>query len=131
MMLELSWTYCPGCGLAVSREIHSHGEHAAHEKSSMPGAFGGLLCGVIAAPILLIVGIMLCLTGLGALLGVPMIIAAIFAPLAGPLFGMGEYKVSCPSCKTRMITVPDGQLHYCPACQKEFALGEHQLVKAS
>jgi len=131
MTLELSWTFCPKCGLAVPQETHSHAEHAGHEKSSMPGAFGGLLFGVIAAPILLIVGIMLCLTGLGAFLGVPLIIAAIFAPLAGPLFGMGEHKVRCPSCKTRMITIADSRMHYCPACEKEFAVGEHQLVKAS
>ena len=131
MMLDQSWTFCPKCGLAVTHETHSHAEPAEHEKSSMPGAFGGLLFGVIAAPILLIVGIMLCLTGLGAFLGVPMIIAAIFAPLAGPVFGMGEHKVRCPSCNTRMITIADNRMHYCPTCEKEFALGEHQVVNAS
>ena len=86
--------------------------------------------GVIAAPILIIVGTLLCLTGLGAFLGVPLIIAAIVAPLLGPLIGIGEHKVKCPSCATRMITVADSKLHYCPACEKEFALGEHQVVKA-
>jgi len=97
----------------------------------MPGAFGGLLLGVIVAPVLFIVGTMLCLTGLGAILGIPMIVAAIAAPLAGPLMGMGEHQARCPACSTRMITVADGQLHYCPACDQEFALGEHQVARAS
>ncbi len=131
-LLEMSWTFCPSCGVAVTREVQSPAASADHEKSSVPGAFGGLLFGVIAAPILLIVGIMLCLTGLGAVLGVPMIIAAVCAPLAGPLLGLGEHRVRCPYCNTREITVADNQLHYCPNCDKEFALGVHQqAAKAS
>jgi len=129
--LASSWTFCPQCGRTIPREVRHDAAPAEHEKSSMPGAFGGLLFGVIAAPILIIVGTLLCLTGLGAFLGVPMIIAAIVAPLLGPLIGIGEHKVSCPSCSTRMITVADSKLHYCPTCEKEFALGEHQVAKAS
>lgn len=129
--LEMSWSFCPACGLAVPRKTQPPPTPAEHQRSSVPGAFGGLLFGVIAAPILLIVGIMLCLTGLGAFLGVPMIIAAIFAPLAGPLLGLGEQNVRCPYCNTREITVADNKLHYCPNCDKEFALGEHhQVAKA-
>ena len=75
--LEISWTFCPRCGLAVPHNIHSHGEDAEQEKSSVPGAFGGLLFGVIAAPVLIIFGTLLCLTGLGAILGIPMIILAV------------------------------------------------------
>ena len=130
--LEMSWTFCPQCGRAASRETHPHPTQAEHSKSSVPGAFGGLLAGVIIAPVLLIFGTLLCLTGLGAFLGIPMIIAAIIAPLAGPLLGMGEHRVRCPYCNTREITVADNQLHFCPHCEKEFSLGDHHMVaKAS
>lgn len=130
--LETSWSFCPKCGVTVIREAQSPVVPAEHEKSGVPGAFGGLLFGVIAAPILLIVGIMLCLTGLGAFLGVPMIIGAIFAPLAGPMLGLGEQKVRCPYCNTREITIADNKLHYCPNCDKEFAVvAHHQVAKAS
>ena len=132
-ILGLSWSYCPHCGLAVSREHQGEApaeQPVEHEKSSMPGAFSGLLFGVITAPVLIIFGTLLCLTGLGAFLGIPMIIAAIVAPLAGPLLGMGEHEVRCPCCNTRMITVADGKLHCCPSCEKEFALGEHHVVTA-
>ncbi len=135
--LESSWSFCPKCGISISHEglpSHlgpPHAEPAVHERSSVPGAFGGLLFGVIIAPVLLIFGTLLCLTGLGAFLGVPMIIAAIVAPLAGPLFGMGERKVRCPWCHTREITIADNKLHYCPNCDKEFAVGAHHAVRAS
>jgi hypothetical protein len=130
--LEMSWTCCPKCGRTAPRDAHPHVEHPEHEKSTMPGAFGGLLFGVITAPVLLIFGTLLCLTGLGAFLGVPMIIAGIIAPLAGPVMGIGEHTVRCPYCKTREITVADSQLHYCPNCEHEFALGaHHQVAKAS
>ncbi len=130
MSLALPWSFCPHCGLAISHEIQREPAPVEHRKSSMPGAFGGLMFGVIAAPILIIVGTLLCLTGLGALLGVPMILAAILAPLIGPMIGLGEHRVECPSCATRMITAADSKLHYCPTCEKEFAVGEQQAAKA-
>lgn len=129
--LGLTWTFCPHCGLPVAQGVPPRMASAEHEKSSLPGAFGGLLLGVITAPVLLIFGTLLCLTGLGAILGVPMIIAAFLAPLAGPLFGIGEHEVRCPSCDTRMVTVADDKLHYCPTCETEFAVGDHEVVRAS
>ena len=137
--LEVSWTFCPQCGLTADRDelaaiykTKPLSAPAEHEKSSVPGAFGGLLFGLIVAPVLIIFGTLLCLTGLGAFLGVPMIIGAILAPLAGPMLGMGEHKVRCPNCHTREITIADSKLHVCPNCDHEFALGEHHhVVQAS
>ena len=128
--LDTSWSFCPKCGLTISHEMKPHAEPALHEKSSVPGAFGGLLFGVITAPVLIIFGTLLCLTGLGAFLGVPMIILGILAPLAGPLLGIGEHSVRCPNCHTREITIADSKLHCCPNCAKEFALGEQHVAQA-
>jgi predicted amidophosphoribosyltransferase len=125
--LAQPWSFCPHCGLTVTHESHLA---SGHQTSSIPGAFGGLLCGVIMAPVLIIVGTLLCLTGLGAFLGIPMIIAGLLSPLAGPLLGISEHKGKCPSCGIRVISINDGQTHYCPACDKEFALTDHRLAKA-
>lgn len=84
--------FCARCGARVSRletKTDKVPEHLAAEKAPVKGAFSGLYFGLIAAPLLLVVGIMLCLTGLGIVFGLPMIVMAIFAPLAGPLLGMG------------------------------------------
>ena len=99
---ELEWKFCPHCGTAAAVEtradIPRQTDPEVHEKSSLPGAFTGLLFGMLAVPILAIVGTMLCLTGLGAILGVPMIMAAILAPLLGPMVGLGALKGKCPWC---------------------------------
>jgi hypothetical protein len=97
----------------------------------MPGGFGGLLLGLVTAPALIIFGTLLCLTGLGAILGVPLILAGVLAPLAGPMFGLGERKVRCPWCNTSEVTIADGKPHFCPRCEREFAVGAyHQVAKA-
>lgn len=88
--LDSPWNFCAHCGARIPHAIATQPE--APEPAPVTGAFSGLLFGLIAVPLLLIVGVMLCLTGLGAFLGVPMIIAALLAPLAGPLFGMGAAK---------------------------------------
>ena len=121
------WSFCPNYGTTVTHESQPPVDH---ETSSVPGAFGGLLFGLITAPVLIIVGTLLCLTGLGAFLGIPMIITGIFAPLVGPMVGISEHRGKCPSCGRRIISVEDGQLHYCPACNQEFAIGDHHLAKA-
>ena len=91
--------FCARCGARVSKfetEAEIATEHLAAEKAPVTGAFSGLYFGLIAMPLLLIVGIMLCLTGLGIVFGLPMIVMAIFAPLAGPLLGMGAGKDDHP-----------------------------------
>jgi hypothetical protein len=52
------------------------------------GLFSGLYLGIIAVPLLLVPGALLCFTGIGAVLGLPMIVAAIVAPLLGTTIGV-------------------------------------------
>ena len=104
-----------------------------HQKAPVRGAFGGMLFGVLAAPVLIIVGGMLCLTWLGAIAGIPMILAGVIAPLAGPLLGMGELKGPCPWCEAPVscLGLMDG--FSCPSCGKRIAVRNHhrELAKAS
>ena len=86
------------------------------------GAFGGMYIGLIAAPILIMTGVMLSLTGWGVFFGVPFILLGIMAPLYGPLVGMREHRGRCPSCGTRMISIADAKEHECPVCTKKFAI---------
>jgi len=122
--LAMAWTFCPHCGASIVHEVHP-GEHQHHPAR---GAFGGLYYGLIAAPILIIPGVLLCLLGWGIFLGVPMIVLGIMAPLLGPVLGMGEHKGKCPSCGTRMISLDDGKAHECPVCCEKFAIGEHHVA---
>ena len=88
--LESPWHFCANCGAHLPGPTEIAREHPAPEPAPIQGAFGGMFFGFITAPLLLVVGSLLCLTGLGAFLGVPMILAGIVAPLAGALFGMSR-----------------------------------------
>jgi hypothetical protein len=88
------WVFCAKCGVRVEPTPTAPIAQAGHEHEPAPvtGAFSGALFGLIAAPIALVFGIMLCLTGWGIFIGIPVIILAILAPLAGPLVGLGAAK---------------------------------------
>ena len=92
-LLASTFVFCSRCGAHVERSEPAAALVAEeHEAAPVTGAFTGALFGIIAAPIALIFGVMLCLTGLGMVIGIPVIILAILAPLAGPLFGLGAAK---------------------------------------
>lgn len=122
------WSFCPHCGTTCSHEVQQNGERSEHVPAR--GAFGGLAIGLLVTPVLVIAGTMICLTGWGIFIGLPMIVLGIFAPLAGPLFGMGEHAGKCPSCGTKVISKADGQIHHCPACDKEFSVKGREAAKA-
>ena len=97
----------------------------------MRNAFSGLALGVVAAPVLLIVGVLLCLTGLGAILGIPMIIGAILSPLAGPVVGFNAVRGKCPWCGAKVSCVHTGQSFDCDACHQRIALRHEKFVTAA
>jgi DNA-directed RNA polymerase subunit RPC12/RpoP len=129
--LESPWSFCPHCGAASARETHVKSVPEEHEKAPVQGAFSGLLFGMLAVPILIIVGTMLCLTGLGAILGIPLIIAAVFAPLLGPMVGFGALKGKCPWCGTWVSSIANAKDFGCQVCSKRIAIKHREFVRAA
>ena len=125
MALPRTWNFCPQCGSSVEHETHLPQQH---QPIPSKGAFSGMYIGLIAAPILIISGVMLCLTGWGIFFGVPFILIGILAPLFGPIVGMGEHRGKCPSCGTRMISIADSKAHECPVCNEKFAIEEQSAM---
>lgn len=123
--------FCPNCGRATGSEIHLHVEPPEHEKAPVENAFSGLLFGAILTPMMLIVGTMLCLTGLGALLGIPMIIGGILAPLMGPVIGFSAPKGKCPWCGSPVSSLRSGQSFDCEACHQRIAFKDERFVAAA
>lgn len=87
--LASNWVFCARCGAHIER---AEPEPQEHEPAPVTGAYTGALFGIIALPLALIFGIMLCLTGWGIFIGVPIIILAILSPLLGPMIGLGAAK---------------------------------------
>ena len=129
--LEAAWKFCPLCGAVGVQETRGlEHEHHEHEKAPVKGAFGGLLLGLLAAPVLIIYGGMICLTGLGVFLGVPMIIAGVCAPLLGSLMGINALKGKCPWCGVSVGSVARFDRFSCPACSKRIVVRKSELMRS-
>jgi len=127
LVVMREWRFCPQCGGSIEHEKH---EAQLHLPVPSKGAFSGMYIGLVAAPILIISGVMLCLTGWGIFFGIPFILLGILAPLFGPLVGMREHRGKCPSCGTRMISIADSKQHECPVCSEKFAIEDQTAAAA-
>jgi DNA-directed RNA polymerase subunit RPC12/RpoP len=85
---------------------------------------------MLAVPILAIVGTMLCLTGLGAILGIPMILLAFLAPLLGPMVGLGALRGKCPWCAIQVSSVANTKDFNCHGCGQRIAIRHREFVRA-
>lgn len=125
--LDSRWSFCPQCGAVSHATVLEK-----REKSSARDALGGMLFGVLTAPVCLIVGGMLCCTLLGAFAGVPLILLGILAPLLGTVLGLYELHGKCPWCGTRMISlIQHPHDATCPVCGKGIAIHAEKLEKAA
>ncbi len=86
---------------------------------------------MVAVPILVIVGTLLCLTGLGAILGIPMIILAVFSPLLGPLIGLEGLKGNCPWCGVSVASLANGKEFGCMECGHRIAIQHREFIKVA
>jgi predicted RNA-binding Zn-ribbon protein involved in translation (DUF1610 family) len=134
--LESPWKFCPLCGAAhpiAAPPIEGREETLPweHEKAPVQGAFGGLVFGILAVPVLIIPGALLCLTGLGAFLGIPMIIAGVLAPLLGPMMGLGVLNGNCPWCDASISGLEHSKDFSCPECGKRIAVKHREFMTAA
>ncbi|HUN85849.1 MAG TPA: hypothetical protein VMU48_15840 [Terracidiphilus sp.] len=123
--LEPAFKFCPACAAPIPHKPLLPQEH---EKAPVQASFSGLLFGLIAAPVMLIVGAMLCLTGLGVFVGVPMIIGGILAPLIGPLVGFVSLRGKCPWCGASVTSLNSSQSFACDACHRRIAIRNEKFV---
>ncbi len=129
--LESLWKFCPHCGAAAEREASVIAlQHPEHEKAPVRSGISGLVMGLLAAPVLILVGGMICLTGLGVVLGLPMIVAGVCAPLIGSLMGLNALRGKCPWCAAKVSGVGLFDRFSCPACGKRIAMRKREMVRA-
>ena len=129
--LSSPWRFCPSCGAEVPVPAQESHLPAERENAPVKNAFSGLLFGFLILPMCLIVGVMLCMTGLGAFLGIPIIIAGILAPLLGPMIGLGEPRGKCPWCGTALDNVVNTPSFSCHMCNGKIAMKDQRFVKAA
>lgn len=128
--LEGSWKFCPHCGAVGAAE--SPEVHQPHEHESAPAryAFGGIFFGVIAAPALIIYGTMICLLGPAMVLGIPLIVLGICAPVLIPYLAINAVRGKCPWCGAKISSVGPLDAFYCHACSKRIVVVKRELLRA-
>jgi predicted amidophosphoribosyltransferase len=129
VQLVSSFAFCPGCGRQVASLIHH--DPPPPEKAPVKQAFGGMLLGAVVAPAMIITGAMLCCTGLGAFLGVPLIVGGVVAPLVGPMVGLDSLRGNCPWCGSHISSLNAKGSFECEACRKPVAVRAHKFVQAA
>lgn len=130
--IAASWKFCPMCGASnVPEQAEAKLQASEAEPVPTQGAYSGLLFGILVVPMLLIVGTLLCLTGLGAILGIPMILAGILAPLIGPMIGIRSHSGHCPYCGAALSNIESGHNATCPVCNRAIAVKHGMIVRAA
>jgi len=127
--LDARWNFCPHCGASHLTETPTPSVAPLTQRAPVEGAFGGLLFGLLAAPILIVLGTLLCLTGLGAFLGIPLILAAVFAPVLGPLVGLGALRGKCPWCGAPVSAISSKQSFDCSACSQRIVIRKGKFAR--
>jgi hypothetical protein len=88
--------------------------------------FLGLLSGVGTGIFMIAIGIVLSLTGIGAIIGIPLILMGLVAPFIGPLMTKGR----CPYCGNFIISSMGSRGVKCRVCKKRSVVsgGEFKRV---
>jgi len=130
--LENPWKFCPLCGAENAQEAGEIAKaHPEHEKAPVKGGISGLVLGLIMAPVLIIYGTLICLmVGPWMVLGIPMIVAGICAPIIGPFIAISAVRGTCPWCGVKISSVGPMNAFYCYACSKRIVVEKRELVRA-
>lgn len=93
------------------------------------GFLGGLVAGWGCGIWLIIIGVVLCFTGIGAIIGVPLIIAGLLAFIIGPIMGLAQIKGPCPYCGSKVRATKTQPGVDCPACKKRIVIRDNMFFR--
>lgn len=129
--LQGPWKFCPHCGAVSAIEGPTPLPNPPeHERAPARYAFGGLFFGLVTAPVLIIYGTMICLLGPAMVLGIPLIILGICAPLLGPYLAINAVRGKCPWCGAKITSIGPLDAFYCHACSKRIVVVKRELLRA-
>lgn len=89
------------------------------------GCLAGLGCGIW----LIFFGIILSATGIGAIIGIPMILIGILMPVLAPIMGLTAIKGKCPYCGNNITSSSTAQGLNCKACNNRVVIKGKKFVK--
>ena len=99
------------------------------ESAKAVGVTAGLVGGIGCGAMLFIMGLLLSMTGVGLIIGVPMMVAALFMPFLMPALGLAQIKGPCPYCSTTVYAQSTAPGVTCPGCKKRVVIREKRFIR--
>jgi len=111
-------------GLAVDKEFTQ-----AKSVKGM-GVALGLVAGMATTGVFFFIGVLLCLTGVLAPIGIGLIILGVISLFLSPFLGAGSIEGDCPYCNAKVISLvsKEGGVN-CPTCQKRIVVRDKKFFK--
>lgn len=89
------------------------------------GFFGGLGCGIW----LIIFGLLISLTGIGAIIGIPLALAGLLMPFIAPVMGLAQVSGRCPHCTKHLVASSIKGAVTCKYCKKRVVIDKGKFVR--
>jgi DNA-directed RNA polymerase subunit RPC12/RpoP len=122
--------FCSRCGASsVNHDAASLPPHTSTNRAPVQGLATGIGAGIVSATVLAGVGALLCVTGIGAIIGLPMILAGFVSLFMGPVIGLGAMKAPCPWCGTSVKSPGWAKGFRCPACRHQIVVRGKAFLK--
>jgi hypothetical protein len=124
---------CKHCGRdlpGATQPVVAAGAKTATDAKSdtATGVMIGTVAGAGTFGCMFVAGLLLTFTGIGAIIGIPMMLASILALVVGPFTGIGQVKGPCPHCGQKVSGKPPGV--DCPACRRRVVIRDKKLFPA-
>jgi DNA-directed RNA polymerase subunit RPC12/RpoP len=99
------------------------------ESDKAVGVAAGAVMGMGCSAMFFVCGLLLSLTGIGAIIGVPMMLGALVLPFLMPALGLAAIKSPCPYCRTTVRARSTDPGVTCPGCKKRVVIRDKQFIR--
>jgi DNA-directed RNA polymerase subunit RPC12/RpoP len=94
----------------------------------LANGLGGGVVGLFLGLLMIVIGILLCLTIIGAIIGIPMILAGVVMPFGIALGALGLRNQKCPYCQNKVAVGLGMKALTCRYCKKRLLVKDKELV---
>lgn len=120
---------CKHCGSDIGENPSKLVKSTPTKNDRVVGGISGVVGGLGCGALLVILGFLISLTGIGAIIGIPMLIVGIVMPIAGSVGGFTSVTGECPYCTLKVSASVLQKSFKCRFCKKQVILKDKKFFK--